>query len=89
MAAAADDHQIGLPVPSCRDDFFGEVTERWLGGDPRRAFRLCLSARVVKHGLGRREAGLARPPWISSKRANSSTALSIVTLAQPRNPPLR
>jgi hypothetical protein len=48
MAAAADDHQIGLPVPSCRDDFFGGVTERWLGGDPRRAFRLCLSARVVK-----------------------------------------
>jgi len=60
MATAADDDEIGLAVPSCRNDLLGRVTERRLGRDPARALRLSRSARTVEHGLGRREGEFGR-----------------------------
>jgi hypothetical protein len=60
MATAADDDEIGLAVPSCRDDLLGGVTERWLGRNQARALRLSGSTRTVEHGLGRREGEFGR-----------------------------
>ena len=62
MTAAADDDQIGPPVSGYRDDFLGGVAKGRLGRYPRCTLRLCLSARIVQHGLGRRENELERRP---------------------------
>jgi hypothetical protein len=60
MAAAADDDQIGPPVSGYRDDFLGGVAKGRLGRYPRCTLRLCLSARTVQHGLGRRNREFER-----------------------------
>ena len=60
MAAAADDDEIGPPIPGCCDDLVGGVTERRLGRDPARTLCLSRSPRMIEHGLGRREAEFGR-----------------------------
>src|SRR6516225_449334 len=60
MTPAADDYQVGLVVPGCRNDLRGRVAERRLDRDLRVALRERLLASIIENIIGHREDALFR-----------------------------
>jgi len=60
MTPAADDDQVGLVIPGCRNDLRGRVAERRLDRDLRGALRERLLASIIENIIGHREDELCR-----------------------------